>query len=84
MNNLRMEEKLKAHEAIDVSEVGTPMANWPEHWALPKFIEGVDYCDSKTESWIWSIGKNRLTGAIVASTSTDLYQNPAFESLFLR
>jgi hypothetical protein len=80
MANLRMAEKLTAGEAIDVSrhrqEDGT--------YLLPDFVEDTDYCDAATERWIWSIGREAATGAIRASTSTQYYQNPAYECLFLR
>lgn len=81
MQNRRMEEKLKAGKAIDVS--GCRRTNDGDY-LLTAFDEDADYCDSQTEAWIWSIGKHRETGQIVASTSTRFYENPAYHCLFLR
>ena len=81
MLNLRMQEKLKAREAIDVSKCEkTPEGDY----ILKEFTEGKDYCDGKKEHWIWSIGKHKVTGQIVASTSTKFYQNEDYECLWLR
>ena len=43
-----------------------------------------DFCNHKTEEWIWSIGKRRSDGVILASHGSELYQNPEFECLWLR
>lgn len=80
MHNLRMEEKLKSGECIDVS--GFPKEG--HLYVLPRFVEGVDYCNAESEGWIWSIGRHRMDGTIYASHSTELYQNPDYECLFLR
>lgn len=81
MLNLRMKEMVESKEAIDVSSCGrTPEG----HYVLTSFVEDVDYCDAKLERWIWSIGRNRTTGQILASTSSEFYEHPDFECLFLR
>ena len=81
MKNLRMQEKLRAGEAIDVSRCDrTPEGDY----VLTAFEDDVDYCNAKTEEWIWSIGRELATGRIIASHSNTLYQNPAFECLWLR
>ena len=81
MMNLSMERKLRAGEAIDVSKC---KRNTDGDYILTEFNDNTDYCDAKTETWIWSIGKSRETGIILASSSTKFYNNPKFECLFLR
>jgi hypothetical protein len=78
MWNKRMQEKLNDGSAMDVS--GCELTDEGDY-ILTDFEEGVDYCDAKTEKWIWSIGKDRTTGVILASTSDKYYQNPDFECL---
>jgi hypothetical protein len=81
MRNLRMEEKLKSGDCLDVRKEGSSLGGG--RFQLARFVEYVDYCDAETESWIWSIGRNE-SGTIFASTSAEFYQNEAFECLFLR
>lgn len=81
MLNKRMEEKLNSGDAIDVS-------NYPrdEHgrYKLTDFIEGMDYCNAKDSSWIWSIGQHLTTGQILASHRAEFYENPQYKCLWLR
>lgn len=81
MRNLRMAEKIAKGEAIDISSCER---NKDGDYILKRFVGNVDYCDGSTEEWIWSIGRDRQTGEILASTTTKFYQNPSFECLFLR
>ncbi len=76
-----MQRKMQAGEAVDVS--GFPL-NPDGDYILPDYADDIDYCNSKTEEWIWSIGRHRESGQILASTSQKFYQNPAFECLWLR
>lgn len=83
MKNLRMKEKLEKGECIDLSN--HPRNN--EGYYLLKeteVIKGMDYCNAKTEEWIWSIGKHRVTGKIFASRSPIFHQNIHYECLWLR
>jgi len=80
MTNQRMKEKLKAGDAIDVSECPRVGA----YYVLRKFIPDKDYCDAKAEAWIWSIGRRYRDGLVLASRAGDLYQNHDFECLWLR
>ena len=82
MTNLRMQEKLDANECIDVRTIGREIE--PGLFLLHEFIEGVDYADTQTERWIWSIGQHKKSREIVASTDTCFYQNPEYECLWLR
>lgn len=79
-HNLRMAEKIKAGECIDLSAY--PREG--DYYVLGTFTEDVDYCNAKDETWIWSIGKRHSDGKILASHRADLYQNPAFQCLWLR
>jgi len=83
MDNLRMKEKLDNGEAIDLSQCereGNSYIIPPEMFR----DDGVDYCNAKTEQWIWSIGRRYSDGLILASTRTEYYQNDKFECLWLR
>jgi hypothetical protein len=53
-------------------------------YVLQRYVDNVDYCDSVTEQWIWSIGKHRLSGRILAATDARYYENPNYECLWLR
>jgi len=82
MINLAMQRKLATGECLDVLTMGKEIK--PGVYELNSFVDDVDYCDSKKELWIWSIGKEYKTGRIVASINADLYQNPEYECLWLR
>lgn len=87
LQNLRMAEKLSDFDAEDLSQCEkTPEGYYilAGEMANPNRIEGVDFCDSSTESWIWSIGQNKKTGQVLASLDTCFYQNPEYECLWLR
>lgn len=77
-----MEKALQENEALDVRKIGEEIS--PGVFKLKYFEEGVDYCDARTENWIWSIGKNKTTGEIFASLDTRFYSNKEFECLWLR
>lgn len=80
MLNLAMQRKLENERCIDVKDCERE----GDYYVLEEFVDDVDYCDSTTETWIWSIGKRHSDGKILASTQGDLYQNPDFECLWLR
>ncbi len=81
MPNLAMKRKLESGECRDVSRCArTPDGDY----VLEHFEEEVDYANAETEEWIWSIGRDRATGQILASHSTRFYQNPAYECVWLR
>jgi hypothetical protein len=80
VKNLRMREKINSGEAVDVS--GLP--RYGGAYILPVFTEGKDYCNGRTEQWIWSIGKRKSDGVILASHSDEFYQHAEFECLWLR
>lgn len=80
MLNKAMERKLKNGEAIDLSKCQRE----GRYYIVRAFVDGVDYCDAETESWIWSIGRRYSDGVVLASTGSELYQNSQFHCLFLR
>jgi len=82
MHNLRMQEMLRSGEALDVRKIGVEVE--PGFFKLTTFVDGKDYCDARSEQWIWSIGLLRETGEIYAATDAVLYQNPRYETLWLR
>jgi len=81
LKNKRMAEKLRTGEAFDLRDRPLTAEGF---FKLDDFIEDVDYCDAKTEAWIWSIGISYATGEMLASTSSVFYQNPEFFCLWLR
>lgn len=82
MTNKAMAEKLSTHAALSVLEEGEAIGGGL--YKLKRFVDDRDYCDPQLEAWIWSIGRNRVTGEIFASTNSGLYQDESWECLFLR
>lgn len=94
MLNKAMQRKLESGEAIDVADA----PRLGPYYILEEVIDGRDYCDAKSEAWIWSIGRAERelsfkfdgvthlvrAGTILASPATDLYQRDGFQCLWLR
>lgn len=78
--NRAMAQKIRDREALDLSGY----AKEGQFYILDHFVEDIDYCDSEKQTWIWSIGRRKSDGKILASMVTDLYENPDFECLWLR
>lgn len=78
--NQSMRRKLNAGECIDVSGLPT----YGGAYVLPAFVEGKDYCNARTERWIWSIGRRKADGTVLASHSDEFYNNAEYECLWLR
>lgn len=86
--NLRMRELVRNGEAFNLSKCDRTTDG---DYILPgKMIPRKternphDYCDLEAELWIWSIGRNKRTGQIIASPYGKFYQNPKYECLWLR
>lgn len=80
VENRAMARKLQTRRAIDLSlnpRVG-------DYYMLDHVVDGMDYCDAAREVWMWSIGRRKSDGVILASTKDDLFQNPEYECLWLR
>jgi hypothetical protein len=77
-----MRRKLNKGCAIDVSKC----ERYGGAYILPDgmFVDGMDYCDARIERWVWSIGRRKLDGQVLASLSDEFYQNDNFECLWLR
>lgn len=82
MTHRAMQNKLNRGDAKDIGD----HQREGEYIVLPAFDQDLemDYCDYKAERWIWSIGRRKSDGTILASFTPDLYQNPNFECLWLR
>lgn len=61
MKNKAMERKLKSGDAIDVSGFEQTADG---DYIVKHFEDGFDYCNAKTEEWIWSIGKSKGPGYV--------------------
>lgn len=81
MRNQAIQRKIQHGEAVDVSGFVRTVDG---DYILPDYADDIDYCNAKTEEWIWSIGRHRESGQILASTTQKFYLNPAFECLWLR
>ncbi len=79
-----MEEKIADGECLDIATIGVRVR--PGVYRLQNFNErdGMDYCDLAGKDWIRSIGRHKQTAEIIASTSTEFYENPEYDCLFLR
>lgn len=85
MSNKAMARKLAAGECLDLSPLArTDDGDYivPESWV--GIIEDRDLCNANDETWIWSVGRRRADGVVLASHSSKLYQNPSYECLWLR
>ncbi|MDT4967611.1 MAG: hypothetical protein QOJ64_2348 [Acidobacteriota bacterium] len=71
-------------ECLDVRKIGRPLRGTPGDFILGGFLEGIDYADVDNGEWIWSIGRNKKTGQIRASTSGRYYEHPDYECLWVR
>lgn len=80
MLNQSMKRSIEEGRCIDVSK----FAREGRLYVLPSFEDGQDYCDAQKETWIWSIGRRKSDGVILASTSGSLYENDEFDCLWLR
>lgn len=80
MINKSMQRRLATKQAIDVSKC----RRLGDFYVLDEVIDGKDYCDARKEVWIWSVGRRKSDGVILASTTTILYGNSDFECLWLR
>lgn len=76
-----MQRKIETGKAIDISFF--PRTKTGEY-ILPEYLPRMEYCDTRTEQWVYSIGKEYGTGAIHAATNTRLYQNPRYSCLWVK
>lgn len=92
MQNKYMEEHLKSGVCLDVRKIGRGRPyrddDLPVVFELDEFHEGLDYCDARTERFVWSIGREIATGRIVAALDSRFYSEWAkqegWECIWLR
>ena len=82
MHNKSMQKMLIEGEALDVRREGREIREGV--FALSRFVEGKDYCDSARERWIWSVGRNLFDGRIEASGDSRYHGDASWECLYLR
>lgn len=80
---MSMKSYIDKGEALDVRAIGEATET-AGVYRLRTFTEGVDYCDPAAGRWIWSIGRNRATGEILASTDNRFYGHAEYECIWLR
>ena len=77
----RMRQKVASGQAIDISGCRRTVHG---DYVLDTFEAGKDYCDLQEGRWVWSIGRNKATGEIIACLTDRLYQIASHECLWLR
>lgn len=88
LQNPAMRDLVEQGRAIDISgcertEEGDYVLN-PELWDAIEAI-GADICDAARDNWIWSVGENKDTGQIEASTiPSKHYERQGWRCLWLR
>ena len=86
MANIAMERDIVTGRAIDLSQYKEASDAGGSIYRLPPgvFNDNKDYCDASTEQWVWSIGKHRHSGEVLAALDSRFYQNEDYECLWLR
>lgn len=86
VQNQELRKRLLSGDVLDVREMG--VEEEPGVFRLTHFVDGHDYADSKTEQWIWSIGKHKNTGEIFAAFDGRYYdpnnEDFDYETLWMR
>jgi len=82
MINQRMLERITRGLAADVSSCERTIDG---DYILDLYVPNIDYCVLTTEEWIWSIGRRRSDGIVLASTTTKFYPDSSeYECVWLR
>lgn len=90
MTNHTMLRMVARGDALDVSPYkdNTVAANGKPTYTLPEgfYQDGLDYCDKVLELWVWSIGRHKETGAVVAALDDRFYrcEDSGYECIWLR
>jgi hypothetical protein len=79
-DNLAMQQAVDDGECVDLSDADRV----DKDYVVKNYVDGLDYCVLDRGRWIWSIGRHRETGVVLASTATKFYLDPAYECLWLR
>ncbi len=84
MLNLAMQRHLDTGEAIDLGKFRQEDGSY----LLPADldIDDKDLCDATLgiEQWVWSVGKNKITGERRAALDARYYENPGWVCEWLR
>lgn len=78
--NFTMLHELEAGRAVDPG--AAPRLG--DDFILGRLTPGLDYCVFDTGDWIWSIGRRKRDGLLLASTSMKFHHDPAFECVWAR
>lgn len=82
-----MQSYVRGGEAFDVSHCERTADGdfvLPRRMHPPKRQGAKDYLVVETGQPIWSIGKNKKTGSVIASVTGKFYQRPGWECVWLR
>jgi hypothetical protein len=79
--DMNMAEQIAIGRCLDVELFGRPHPTHDGVWELLHYQPGMAYRVGSTETWIGSIGRERLTGRIYASVDERYWLDEAFESL---
>lgn len=72
-----------ANKAFDVNVVGVKIDKGL--FKLAKFVDDVEYCDLDERAWVCSVGRDKKSGEIFASTDFRFnHHNSQYDCLFLR
>ncbi len=85
VSGVLLKEWLKKGEAIDIAAAGRYVPE-DDTYELYGFDEDADceYWDLAAERGVWSIGRRKADGVVVAAFDTRFYQNPNYECVWLR
>jgi hypothetical protein len=82
IKNTWMKKELLSGTVIDVRQVGVEIE--PGVFKLTHFVPETQYVDPEKEQFIYSIGKDRETGDILAAYDTRFYNDDDYETLYLQ
>lgn len=83
MKNNAMAEGLLNGSVRDVSKLERDDYG---RYKLPPgfFLPELDYCDAEKEEWVWSIGRRKENGELLASTAVEFLHSTDYECVWLR
>lgn len=81
MKNKTMDQLVFEEKAADLSKCEK---NGNDDYMLDDYDPSKNYCDVSTGEWILSVGKSKITGLILASTTFKFVVEENFECLYKR
>ena len=82
MRDHEMVLKLDSGEALDVRSIGAEVE--PGVFRLTSFTPGYDYCDSKKQIWMMSVGRHLRTGVFYAARDLRYEVDSQYECVWVR